>query len=87
MTIYNFLLFRFFYSSEQGTATVSYEELNITSSMAGGPLLQLWENLLPFAKDLRIRFALAMLGNVLAILFIFSLSKMFIPGLEDQLFN
>ena len=39
--------------------------------MAGGPLLQLWENLLPFAKDLRIRFAIAMLGNVLAILFIF----------------
>ena len=55
--------------------------------MAGGPLLQLCENLLPFAKDLRIRFALAMLGNVLAILFIFSLSKMFIPGLEEQLFN
>ena len=55
--------------------------------MAGGPLLQLWENILPFAKDLRIRFALAMIGNVLAILFIFSLSKMFIPGLEDQLFN
>ena len=56
-------------------------------TMAGGPLLQLWENLLPFAKDLRIRFALAMIGNVLAILFIFSLSKMFIPELEDQLFN
>ena len=64
--------------------------------MAGGPLLQLWENLLPFAKDLRIRFALAMLGNilaivmlgnVLAILFIFSLCKLFIPGLEEQLFN
>ena len=55
--------------------------------MAGGPLLQLWENLLPFAKDLRIRFALAMLGNILAIFFIFSLSKMFVPGLEDQLFN
>ena len=55
--------------------------------MAGGPLLQLWENLLPFAKDLRIRFAIAMLGNVLAILFIFSLCKMFIPGLEEQLFN
>ena len=55
--------------------------------MAGGPLLQLCENLLPFAKDLRIRFAIAMLGNVLAILFIFSLCKMFIPGLEEQLFN
>ena len=55
--------------------------------MAGGPLLQLWESILPFAKDLRIRFALAMLGNVLAILFIFSLSKMFVPGLEEQLFN
>ena len=55
--------------------------------MSGGPLLQLWENLLPYVKDLRIRFAIAMLGNILAILFIFSLSKLFIPGLEDQLFN
>mgnify|MGYP001389797693 FL=1 len=55
--------------------------------MAGGPLLSLWENILPFAKDLRIRFAIAMLGNILAIVFIYSLSKMFIPGLEDQLFN
>ena len=55
--------------------------------MSGGPLLQLWENLLPYAKDLRIRFAIAMLGNVLAILFIFSLSKLFIPGLEEKLFN
>ena len=55
--------------------------------MAGGPLLQVWESLLPFAKDLRIRFALAMLGNVLAILFIFSLSKLFIPGLEEKLVN
>tara|TARA_Y100001968_G_scaffold538_1_gene427 strand:- start:503 stop:670 length:168 start_codon:yes stop_codon:yes gene_type:complete len=55
--------------------------------MSGGPLLNIWENLLPFAKDLRIRFALAMLGNILAILFIFSLSKMFIPGLEEQLFS
>ena len=55
--------------------------------MSGGPLLQLWENILPFVKDLRIRFALAMLGNILAIVFIFSLSKMFIPGLEEQLFN
>ena len=55
--------------------------------MAGGPLLSLWENILPFAKDLRIRFAIAMLGNIIAIIFIYSLSKMFIPGLEDQLFN
>ncbi len=55
--------------------------------MAGGPLLSLWENILPFAKDLRLRFAIAMLGNILAIIFIYSLSKKFIPGLEDQLFN
>ena len=55
--------------------------------MSGGPLLQLWENILPFAKDLRIRFAIAMLGNILAILFIYSLSKKFIPGIEEQLFN
>ncbi len=55
--------------------------------MAGGPLLQLWENVLPFAKDLRIRFAIAMAGNILAILFIYTLSKKFMPGLEEQLFN
>ena len=55
--------------------------------MAGGPLLSLWENLLPFAKDLRIRFALAMFGNILAILFIFNISKRFVPGLENDLFN
>lgn len=55
--------------------------------MAGGPLLQLWENLLPFAKDLRIRFALAMLGNLVAIIFIYSIAKLFVPGLENQLFQ
>ena len=55
--------------------------------MAGGPLLGLWESLLPFAKDLRIRFALAMFGNILALLFIYNISKKFIPGLENQLFN
>ncbi len=55
--------------------------------MAGGPLLQLWENILPFAKDLRIRFALAMLGNIIAIIFIFSIAKLFVPGLENQLFS
>ena len=55
--------------------------------MAGGPLLEVWENLLPFAKDLRIRFALAMIGNILAILFIYNIAKKFIPGLESQLFN
>ena len=55
--------------------------------MAGGPLLNLWENILPFAKDLRIRFALAMLGNILAIIFIFSIAKLFVPGLEIELFG
>ena len=55
--------------------------------MAGGPLLEVWENILPFAKDLRIRFALAMIGNILAILFIYNIAKKFIPGLENQLFN
>ncbi len=55
--------------------------------MAGGPLLQLWENVLPFAKDLRIRFAIAMIGNIIAILFIYSISKLFVPGLENQLFS
>ncbi len=55
--------------------------------MSGGPLLQLWDNLLPFAKDLRIRFALAMLGNILAIIFIYTIAKLFVPGLENQLFG
>ena len=55
--------------------------------MAGGPLLNLWENLLPFAKDLKIRFALAMLGNILAIIFIYAIAQKFVPGLENQLFG
>ena len=55
--------------------------------MAGGPLLQLWESVLPFAKDLRIRFALAMFGNILALIFIYNIAKRFVPGLENQLFS
>ena len=55
--------------------------------MAGGPLLSVWENILPYVKDLRIRFALAMVGNILALLFIYYVSKLFIPGLENDLFS
>tara|TARA_B100000700_G_C14874264_1_gene774883 strand:+ start:199 stop:396 length:198 start_codon:yes stop_codon:yes gene_type:complete len=54
-------------------------------SMAGGPLLSIWEKLLPFAKDLRVRFAIAMLGNVLALWFLSSYFKNLIPNLPPEL--
>ena len=52
--------------------------------MAGGPLLQFWDSALasPLVKDLRIRFAIVMLGNVVAILFVIFALKKFVPGLE-----
>tara|TARA_Y100001968_G_scaffold123224_1_gene112173 strand:- start:347 stop:511 length:165 start_codon:yes stop_codon:yes gene_type:complete len=53
--------------------------------MAGGPLLEVWDKLLPFAKDLRIRFALAMLGNLLALWFLSTYFKNLIPNLPPEL--
>ena len=53
--------------------------------MAGGPLLEAWEKLLPFAKDLRFRFALAMVGNILALWFLSSYFKNLIPNLPPEL--
>ena len=52
--------------------------------MAGGPLLQFWEGALnnPLIKDLRIRFAVVMVGNLVAILFVVFFLKKFIPDLE-----
>ena len=55
--------------------------------MAGGPMLQLWDNLLPLVKDLRIRFALAMLGNVLALWFLVTFFKNIIPELPSELMS
>ena len=52
--------------------------------MAGGPLLSMWENILPLVKDLRVRFALAMLGNVLALWFLVTYFKKLIPNLPDD---
>ena len=58
-----------------------------SQKMAGGPLLNLWESILPFAKDLRIRFALAMLGNLAALWFITTYFKRFIPDLSIGITN
>ena len=55
--------------------------------MAGGPILQLWESILPFAKELRVRFALAMLGNVLALWFLITYFKQMIPDLPPELLS
>ncbi len=44
-------------------------------------MLQLWETLLPLVKDLRIRFAMAMLGNVIVLWFLVTYFKKFIPDL------
>ena len=55
--------------------------------MAGGPLLQLWETLLPGLKDLRVRFALAMLGNLFALWFLITYFKNLIPDLPRDLLS
>ena len=51
--------------------------------MAGGPILQFWEKALanPLLKDLRVRFAIAMVGNLVAILFVLVFLKRFVPEL------
>ena len=53
--------------------------------MAGGPLLELWDRLLPLVKDLRFRFAIAMAGNLLALWFLSSYFKNMIPDLPAEL--
>ena len=55
--------------------------------MAGGPLLQVWENILPLVKDLRVRFAIAMLGNVVALWFLVTYFKNLIPDLPSELLS
>ena len=51
--------------------------------MAGGPLLQLWETALanPLVKDLRVRFAIVMVGNLLVVAFLLFFLKKFVPDL------
>ncbi len=51
--------------------------------MAGGPILQFWETVLanPLLKDLRVRFAIAMVGNLVAIWFVVTFLKKFVPDL------
>jgi len=53
--------------------------------MAGGPMLQLWDTILPLVKDLRVRFALAMLGNVIILWFLITYFKNLIPDLPSEL--
>jgi len=51
--------------------------------MAGGPILQFWEQALSSSvlKDLRVRFAIAMVGNLVAIGFVLFFLKKFVPEL------
>ncbi|WP_320667997.1 hypothetical protein [Prochlorococcus sp. MIT 1307] len=51
--------------------------------MAGGPILQFWETALanPVLKDLKVRFAIAMVGNIVAVVFILYFLKRFVPDL------
>ncbi len=53
--------------------------------MAGGPMLQVWDTILPLVKDLRVRFALAMLGNLVVLWFLVTYFKQFIPDLPEGL--
>ena len=55
--------------------------------MAGGPMLLFWEKFLPLVKDMRIRFALAMLGNLMALWFLTTYFKKLIPDLPTDLFS
>ncbi len=52
--------------------------------MAGGPLLRFWESVLgnPLVKDLRIRFAVVMAGNLFVVWFLYTYLKKFVPDLE-----
>ena len=55
--------------------------------MAGGPIIQFWESILPLVKDLRVRFALAMAGNLVALWFLITYFKKLIPNLPAELIN
>ena len=55
--------------------------------MAGGPLLEAWEKFLPLVKDKRLRFLIVMVGNVLALLFVYTALKIFVPDFPIDLFS
>ena len=48
-------------------------------------MLQIWDTLLPLVKDLRVRFALAMVANVLILWFLTTYFKSMIPNLPSDL--
>ena len=50
-------------------------------------MLQIWDSILPLVKDLRVRFALAMLGNVIALWFLATYFKNIIPDLPTELIS
>tara|TARA_Y100001968_G_C19289992_1_gene683715 strand:- start:268 stop:438 length:171 start_codon:yes stop_codon:yes gene_type:complete len=54
-------------------------------TMAGGPMLEAWEKVLPLVKDLRVRFALAMIGNLVVLWFLATYFKNLIPNLPPEL--
>ncbi len=58
-----------------------------SEKMAGGPILQAWEAILPLVKDLRVRFALAMVGNLVALWFLVTYFKRLIPNLPQDLIS
>ncbi len=53
--------------------------------MEGFSILALWQKILPLMKDLRIRFAIAMFGNIFALWFLATYFKRFIPNLPSEL--
>ncbi len=53
--------------------------------MAGGPILQAWEAILPLIKDQKIRLALFLLGNVVALFFLYTYLKNLVPELAAGL--
>ena len=64
---------------------ISFDEPSDFLKMAGGPMLQLWETILPMFKDLRIRFAFAMLGNLVILYFLTTYFMKFLPDLPADL--
>ncbi len=50
-------------------------------------MLDAWERILPLVKDLRVRFALAMAGNLMALWFLTTYFKKLIPNLPSELIS
>ncbi|ABX08665.1 Hypothetical protein P9211_07341 [Prochlorococcus marinus str. MIT 9211] len=46
--------------------------------------MKLWEFILPLVKDMRVRFAMAMLGNIIILWFFITYFKKFLPDLPDN---